>query len=514
MKGLDFKNFKKVKEDQKSAYLKHPKGHEIKIAKSGLSPSLREQLAKLPMPKKMAEGGDPGDDTQDTEALAAADPQPAAPVDRSPAGALDPQSPAPATDSPDFVGPPSPDPGPSAIQDHSQDVVGAPGASPVQDTAQQLKAEDVAWHNDLQNGHITPETYSDLFAKKDTLGKIGTLFGLMVSGAGSGMSHQPNAVLEMMNKQIKNDLDAQVQSKTNAENYIKLNQQQQFQNAQIEQMQKTGQLTEAQARAATTDSNLKSYALSQMQMNRAALHKLTTDVSKLPPGSPQRQQAESSLALMYNAVNNENFSIADRAAGASMLTKFGTGNGSDPEQQFQQNDRALKMSGNEPIAKDMESKHFPGIKGQSSLPLSDDDRTQINSGITFQKQLQRFQDWTKTHSGDLSPSDKNEGQALAAGLQGAYRQATHGGVYKSGEQDFISNIIDSDPTKFFNKIRVMPQLAAVQKDAAAQLDQLAKSKGFSGYSGVQSSGSSSPQYKTVNGVTYMRGPKGEAIKVK
>lgn len=80
--------------------------------------------------------------------------------------------------------------------------------------------EHMAQAQDYASGAITPETYHSLYAKKDTLGKIGTLFGLLVSGLGSGITHQPNAVLEMMNKQIENDLSSQKSTKENARNFI------------------------------------------------------------------------------------------------------------------------------------------------------------------------------------------------------------------------------------------------------------------------------------------------------
>lgn len=106
----------------------------------------------------------------------------------------------------------------------SSEVQGAPDsqAQPAQPpvdpsnvpvNAAQDYAEKKALGNDISTGKITPKTYHDLYESKSTLGKIGTLFGLMLSGAGSGLTHQPNAVLGMMNDTINRDLDAQ---KTNA----------------------------------------------------------------------------------------------------------------------------------------------------------------------------------------------------------------------------------------------------------------------------------------------------------
>jgi hypothetical protein len=54
--NLDFSQFKKVKEDEKSAILKHPRGHHITIAKKALSKKLQGELSQLPM--HMDEGGE------------------------------------------------------------------------------------------------------------------------------------------------------------------------------------------------------------------------------------------------------------------------------------------------------------------------------------------------------------------------------------------------------------------------------------------------------------------------
>lgn len=208
----------------------------------------------------------------------------------------------------------------SAVQAVQQDPnVPAPvkaAPAPVEQTFQdhkqaslnEMTAEDKAWQHDLNNGHITPKTYQDLFHDKGTLGKIGTIFGMLLSGAGSGLSHQPNAMFALMDKQIQNDLEAQKTSKANAQNFLRINQQQGLNKANIAN---TNQ-----------DTDLKHYTLTKIQMNQAALHKLTLDAKKLPPGSPQRAQADQTLAMMNGAVQNDNFNLADRAATAEAFQKM------------------------------------------------------------------------------------------------------------------------------------------------------------------------------------------------
>lgn len=566
MKGLNLSSLKKIASDKHSSTFKHPDGHTIKVAHAKLSPKMRGDLEQIPLcnggkVQRMADGGDvqqsddrPSDDSSNSSSDNSSSPIPGVnininsqpnqtPVQQQQGGAsgswgdqsqqqqqaIPAQAPRPAS-SPDqmAVDPQSQIQNAQAAEQAAQPQAQAPQPSGLQDLesagpAQQGQAtpavdmkdipqETAAWAQDLANGHIKPETYSDLFAKKSTLGKVGTLFGLLVSGAGSGLTHQPNAVLEMMNKEISNDLDAQKNSKSNAQNYLRLNMENQLNQAKVSQLSKQGSLTNSQVKSLNAETQIKSFTLAKAQMLQSTFHNLSSNVDRMPEG-PQKEAAKQQLGIIYSKIGDQISNLTDQAVGAQSYynTLFGNQPDGSDEQSFQKNMAGKRMMGpqGEERAKDLESKHLPGIKGQASVPLSGEDRSSINSGIDFDQKLHRFMNWTQGHSGDLNPKDKSEGQALAAELQGAYRQATHGGVYKEGEQNFISKLIDSDPTKFFNSIRVMPQLKAIASENKARVNQLVKSKGLPGYEG-----SSEPQYKTVNGVKYTRGPNGEAIKVK
>lgn len=85
---------------------------------------------------------------------------------------------------------------------------------------------------DYATRQIKPETWQGLFANKDTVGKVGTIFGLLLSGAGSGLAHQSNALLDVMNKEIDRDLEAQKTTKEGARNFLSLQYQHQLQKAQ------------------------------------------------------------------------------------------------------------------------------------------------------------------------------------------------------------------------------------------------------------------------------------------
>lgn len=89
--------------------------------------------------------------------------------------------------------------------------------------------------DDLQYGKIKRQSYSDLYGKKDTLGKVGTIFGLLLSGAGSGLTGKENGLLRMMDSEIEADFQSQLKNKENARNFLTL--QDQMTNSRVNQAQ-------------------------------------------------------------------------------------------------------------------------------------------------------------------------------------------------------------------------------------------------------------------------------------
>lgn len=106
------------------------------------------------------------------------------------------------------------------VQQQAAPVAATVQIPDVDSETKQTLDEQIKINQDIASGKITPATYHSLFAKKDTLGKIGTVFGLLLSGAGSGLSKQPNMLLHMMDKQIDQDLEAQKANKDNARSFL------------------------------------------------------------------------------------------------------------------------------------------------------------------------------------------------------------------------------------------------------------------------------------------------------
>lgn len=352
-----------------------------------------------------------------------------APASVAPPVAQPPQAPPPAPAPEPLV---EPAPAEKSPQQQYQEAVQAEKQARIQEFAKQ----DVAWMQDLQNGHVTPKTYKDLFAEKSTLGKLGTVFGLMISGAGSGLTKGPNVLLEMMNQEINRDLDAQQKSKSNAVNYYNLSLQEIMNKAQIEQMKKTGALTEAQAKETEARAREIARLTANAKMNRAGLQELVSYVQKLPPGSPDRKRAEESLALLYQKVDAQNFDINSIAGAADALMNMGSSGSEGDEAAFQQRNRGLRMAGMGDLAQDAESKHIPGV-GQASINPTSTQRDQIQAMDTLDYKLKDLLDFAQKNKGTLSPSKRAEADQKAEELISFYNDSLKSGGLTSGRIEWL-----------------------------------------------------------------------------
>ncbi len=385
---------------------------------------------------------------------------------------------------------------PMAVQAQAPAASMAPEPPPLHE---QMNAEDAAWLQDHQTGKINPKTYAD-FMPKDTLGKIRSYFGLMLAGAGSGLTGQPNQVLAMMDKQISNDVEAQKTNQANKQTMFSLSLQHERDKIAAQRSALENQLTQAQiarqpmevarlkaeiknfdaeAKVKEQEAMIKATTATENKMRLSIIHGLGNDLDGLPDNSPAKQQGSALLSnvvlpgvIKDNAVRNE------QAAGKITLNQIMNGSGNFTEPQFQAGMKQLRLLKMDDIANKLEESHVPGIPGYASRPIPEEARTAVGNGIGFIKQLDHFKQWSQEHSGDLNPADQAYGAALANGLQNAYREAIHGGVYKSGEQDFIAQAIDPDPTKFLSNLRVVPKLEAVKLNAMMQLDNHLNQLGF------------------------------------
>lgn len=337
-----------------------------------------------------------------------------------------------------------------------QPGVGSKSSNPIERFAehkQQIQndysQEDAAWAQDLANGHITPQTYEGLFAKKDTLGKIGTLFGLLVSGAGSGLTHQPNAVIAMMNNEIANDLEAQKTSKANAVNYLRLSQQHEMNKANIKHI--------------NAEAAISANTMARIFTTRSALQKMVRIAESYPPGSQLRQDADQQLAMLNQFIQTDNNELADRAATASAYYKMLGMSGGQPnsEEGFQQRNRALSSGALGPQGQEMAKfdteHHIPGVEGQSSVPIPQGIKEQVHAMNILDDKGRELLTFIKKHTGSWNPQTRATAEQKLEEMKNFYNGSIEGGALTHGRLAWYDEQFKKNPTD------ILPQLMGSTK---------------------------------------------------
>lgn len=350
-----------------------------------------------------------------------------------------------------------------SLESHKQKVM--------QDNKQDLINENEAWEHDLNNGHITPKTYSSLFHSKDTLGKIGTLFGLLISGAGSGLSGQSNAVMQMMDNEVQRDLQAQIQSKTNAQNFLKMNQQALMNKAGIRQID--------------TENQVKAYALTQSQMLQTSYSDLARSVATLPEG-PAKELAKQKLAMVYNGVKDKINNINDLATGSieyynTLFPKSETGQG---EQAFQQNIWKKRMLGpqGEDIANKQAARHLPGITGEATNEIDKGDKDKFLAHNVLDNKIDDVISFARKHANlkdQVNPAVIKVGAQKAHELTNFYNKTVDSLGMTQGRMDWLEKQIKTNPQSIVQQLLGNNAvLNEIKNSNATRRDLLLKNLGF------------------------------------
>jgi hypothetical protein len=365
------------------------------------------------------------------------------------------------------------------------------------DTNQLMHNEANKFFSDVDQGHIQPKTMGQLFHDKSLPGKIGTLFGLIVAGGGAGLTHQDNAVLTTMQKEINNDLQAQEQNQKNRTNIMSIN---------------GDNLTKlANAGKVGADTRQMQIAMSKAQANYYLYNQLAQQAGNL--SNPQQSaKAQQTLALMRAAMLQDNASAFAQAAGANALGNMLHGQG---------NTTALKTGLYGPEAQEMggdvEQKTIPGIPGTAARPIQQHDRDQVQAMNVLDTKLKDIQSFAKQHEGSINPNVLAQGRQKAAELVNFYNQSIQGGVLTEGRLAWLDSQINKNPTTIFqNMLGNNAKLQEVQNSNSMRRDALLKSYGFplakqnkqpsnSGSTGTQQQGGTSKSGRAIvykNGKAY------------
>lgn len=337
----------------------------------------------------------------------------------------------------------------------------------------ELEDDRKALQSDIASGQIDPEHFVKNMSTGD---KILNGLGLILGGMGAGLTGGPNLAFESMQRNIDRDIASQRDELGKKQNLLAHN------------MQTTSNL-----RAATE--------LTRMQTNDMVASKLKMEALKA-----QDAIQKGNLLNIAGLFDAESAKLQHNLAIQKVM--MGQQQGSDPEAQFRARMQYLRMNGGEKMADDMEKKHVPGV-GQASMEIPEKVRSELISRQDLQEKIEDLQRFSSKHSGSVNPAIIKEGSAKASLVQDAYRRANQQGVFKESEAHFVSGIVSPNPTQLFADYRAGKGYQEMGKDNLHTLNNLKK-----GYGLPPGSGHTEAETKVYKGVTYKRGPNGEAIPVK
>lgn len=336
------------------------------------------------------------------------------------------------------------------------------------------QAELAAIRHDIDNSHIDPNHY---LGSMDTMSRIGTAIGLVLGGIG-GRGHS-NQALDFMNAQIDRDIAAQKAEIGKKESIY------------------SGLL-------AQDDNDQRATNMTRLIMNDLIAQKLqqaemqSTNALVKARAQQARGVLEAQMAPLYRTEN------AYKLAHLS-----GSKVGSTSEQQLVESIDAMRL-GNPELAEVMEAKYVPGYSKLATRKVNDKIRESLVSRNQLDAVAKDLLKFSQEHTGSLDPRVRAQGIQKAQLLQSLYREGVLGTVYKAGEQPLLDKVVGEDPSSFFNHISNIPKLKEIieANNRMKTIDEK--------HAGLQPSTSekSQPEIKVVHGIKYMRGPNGEAIRVK
>lgn len=310
----------------------------------------------------------------------------------------------------------------------------------------QLDQERQNFQQDILNKHIDPSHYINSLG---TEGKISTAIGLVLGGLGAGMLHSTdNQALKFVNMQIDRDIASQQADLGKKESLLSAN------------MRQFGNLKDA------TD------------MTRVMQSDIVSNQLKEAAANAQDPIAKSRALQAAGKLDQDAAPILSQIAMRKTMMNGGLAGGTPDSPQMGQTIQAMRQM-NPTMAKSLEERYVPTV-GMATVPVPQAGRDTIIAKQQLQNMSTDFYNWAKDHSGSVDPTTVNEGKTKAAELQSLYRNSINGGVFKKGEQEFIDNIVDSDPTKFFNSVRVLPKLEEVMRSNQQQLNTLKRGYGLPG----------------------------------
>ena len=318
-----------------------------------------------------------------------------------------------------------------------------------QHSYQELENERQAHMADIQNNLINPDKYWTGNPETGEGGHSKIMAGIGMILAGFSPTNSPNAAVNFLKYQMDKNIEGQRQNLGAKNNLLTANLHQ-FKNLQD-----------------ATD-------MTRIMQNDATKHMLNAAAAKA-----QGPLAKAAALNVNGQLDKESAQLQFQMGIRKTMMRLSQGAGGDPANTAPAEQMVNMLYQYDPEkAKQFAGRIVPGVGISSSQVIDQDVRKELIGKKNFGQMAQHYVDWVKQNGGTVNLSKMTEGAAMAAELQGAYRNATHGGVFKEGEQNFINTLIPSDPSQFAGAIRTLPKVEELIRSNNAQFETLKQGNGI------------------------------------
>ncbi len=341
-----------------------------------------------------------------------------------------------------------------------------------------LETERQAHMTDIQNNQIDPTQYWN--GDKNGNGshsKIASAIGMILAGFG-GVAGS-NSASQFLQYQMDQNINAQKQNLDSKQNLLAAN------------LRQFGNLRDATDMTRLMQSDIIGNEL-----------KVAAAKAQSPLAKAAALQAAGQLQMQYAPLQQQ---MAMRQAMMNLANNGGSPGSVEHMLSY------MRMT-NPEQAKEMEARYVPGV-GLASVPVPAAVRDQLVSHQKLDSIGNDVLKFAQTHT-NLVPgtASYNEGVQKSMILQQAIREGLLGTVFRESEKPLLQKFVDDNPAGAFKTISTEPKIKTILDSNRMQMNILKKSNGLPTQQATQAP--DQPQYKTVNGVKYMRGPDGKAIPVK
>lgn len=318
---------------------------------------------------------------------------------------------------------------------------------------QELEKERRDHMDDIRNNLINPDKYWTGDPKTGQGGHSKIMAGLGMILAGFNPTDNPNAAIGFLRQQMDANLEAQKQNLSSRHNLLAAN------------LKQFGNLKDAADMTRIMQNDVVAHMLqAKAAAAQGGPNGLAANAAKIALGPLMRESAQLQ------------FQIGIRQT----MAKLASGQAGDPSNTAAAEHMVNQMNtipGMQEEAQRYAKKIVPGV-GVSTIEVESAVKAELIGKKNFDQMARHYVQWVKKNAGSIDPKVNAEGAAMAAELQGAYRQATHGGVFKEGEQNFIETLIPSDPAQFGQAFRTLPKVEELIRSNNAQFETLKNGAGI------------------------------------